>query len=119
MFLTSRQSSPVYCPQCLTANGGPAGTSAAPPQIAETVRQLAPPYGIAPGLVTAVESSFRSDATSPKGGVGLMHLMPATAARFRVTDPFQLHGELRTPSSPPAGSSPVDFISRSILCLPR
>jgi soluble lytic murein transglycosylase-like protein len=35
-----------------------------------------------------VESSFQPRAVSPKGARGLLQLMPATARRFGVTDPF-------------------------------
>ncbi|ABV92875.1 lytic transglycosylase catalytic [Dinoroseobacter shibae DFL 12 = DSM 16493] len=46
---------------------------------------------VSPALVLsvmAVESSGRPDAVSPKGAQGLMQLIPATAARFDVDDPF-------------------------------
>jgi len=48
--------------------------------------------GLEPGLVTAVvqvESAFLPEAVSPKGAMGLMQLMPATAAELGVTDPFE------------------------------
>jgi len=48
--------------------------------------------GVDPGLVTAVvqiESAFLPEAVSPKGALGLMQLMPATAAELGVTDPFE------------------------------
>jgi soluble lytic murein transglycosylase-like protein len=47
--------------------------------------------GIRADLVRAViqvESAFNPRALSPKGAMGLMQLMPATAARFGVVDPF-------------------------------
>jgi len=47
--------------------------------------------GVHPELayaVAAVESSFDPRALSPKGAIGLMQLMPATAERFGVADPF-------------------------------
>jgi len=48
-------------------------------------------YSLDPDLIAAiatVESGGNSDAVSPKGAQGLMQLMPATANRFRVLDPF-------------------------------
>jgi len=47
--------------------------------------------GIRANLVRAViqvESAFNPRAVSPKGAMGLMQLMPDTAARFGVLDPF-------------------------------
>jgi soluble lytic murein transglycosylase-like protein len=44
-------------------------------------------HNVDPGLVLAVawqESRFRSDAISPKGAIGVMQLMPATAAQLGV-----------------------------------
>lgn len=38
--------------------------------------------------VIVVESGFNSRAVSKRGAVGLMQLMPATASRFGVTNPF-------------------------------
>jgi soluble lytic murein transglycosylase-like protein len=42
-------------------------------------------------LITAVidaESSFRPDVVSSKGAMGLMQIMPETAKRFNLFDPF-------------------------------
>jgi soluble lytic murein transglycosylase-like protein len=55
------------------------------------VSRLAPDFQLDPDLVTAViavESGYRADAVSPKNAQGLMQLIPATAARFGVADPF-------------------------------
>ena len=38
--------------------------------------------------VVATESNYKHDAVSRAGAMGLMQLMPATAERFSVTDPF-------------------------------
>jgi soluble lytic murein transglycosylase-like protein len=46
-------------------------------------------YDLDPELLEAVaevESSGAANAVSPKGAIGLMQLMPSTAARFRVRD---------------------------------
>lgn len=62
------------------------------------IARIAAEYGIAPALALAlieVESGFRSDARSPKGALGLMQLMPATAARYGVADPFDIDANLR------------------------
>jgi len=47
--------------------------------------------GVNPALVeaiVAVESSFNPRAISSKGAMGLMQLMPQTASRYGVSDPF-------------------------------
>jgi soluble lytic murein transglycosylase-like protein len=61
------------------------------PGIEEYIRQVAPQYQLDPRLVFAlieVESAWDPRARSSKGALGLMQLMPETAARFRVRDPF-------------------------------
>jgi soluble lytic murein transglycosylase-like protein len=55
------------------------------------VFRISQELGLAPQLlhaVIAVESAYDPRAVSPKGAQGLMQLMPATARRFGVTDPF-------------------------------
>lgn len=55
-------------------------------------------YGVDSALVRAVmhaESAFRPDAVSEKGAQGLMQLMPATAERFAVDDPFDARQNIR------------------------
>lgn len=55
---------------------------------AQAIEAAAQRHDLDPALVHAVihvESRHRPDARSPKGAVGLMQLMPQTAARFGVT----------------------------------
>ena len=73
------------------APGTPARMPAAPPAIVALVNELAPRFDVEPRLVLsmiAVESAFRADAVSPKSAQGLMQLIPQTARRFGVTNPF-------------------------------
>jgi hypothetical protein len=55
------------------------------------LRAAAALYAIDPDLLAAiatVESAGNADAVSSKGAEGLMQLMPGTASRFGVLDPF-------------------------------
>jgi hypothetical protein len=67
----------------------------APAAIVNYVKLTAPEFQLSPALVLAVmaqESGFDPLAESPKKAMGLMQLIPDTAARFRVTritDPSQ------------------------------
>ena len=75
------------------------GTFATPPaEIKAAVHKMAPKYGLDPDLVLAViavESAFRTDVVSHKNAMGLMQLIPETAARFGVTDPFDPQQNMR------------------------
>lgn len=78
---------------------GPGGKSVAFPRLSH-MQKIAEKHGadilaatigteVSPALVLAVigiESGGRVDAVSSAGAVGLMQLIPATAARFKVTD---------------------------------
>ena len=58
---------------------------------AEIIDAVSVRHGVNPALVYAlieVESAYRPAARSPKGAMGLMQLMPATARRYAVTDLF-------------------------------
>ncbi len=55
------------------------------------IRASAARHGVDPGLMKAMmhtESAFNPNARSPVGAQGLMQLMPATASRFRVSNPW-------------------------------
>lgn len=60
-------------------------------QYAELINSLAVEHGVDPALVKAIirtESNFNQHAVSRKGARGLMQLMPGTAQRFTVSNPF-------------------------------
>jgi hypothetical protein len=58
---------------------------------AEFISAAAQAHGVDPILVKAliqVESGYRPKARSPRGAVGLMQIMPATAREYKVGNPF-------------------------------
>jgi soluble lytic murein transglycosylase-like protein len=62
------------------------------------IQEHAERHGISPDLVRAViqaESGFNRWAVSPKGAMGLMQLMPATARDLGVSDPFHPDENIR------------------------
>jgi soluble lytic murein transglycosylase-like protein len=70
----------------------------APKAIARLVDTMAPTFKIEPQLVLAImkaESNFDVDALSPKNAMGLMQLIPETAERFNVTNPYDAKQNIR------------------------
>ncbi len=64
----------------------------------QLVRDVSEEHGVDPRLVDAlirVESSYDPGAISHRGAMGLMQLMPETAHRLRIEDPFDPEQNLR------------------------
>lgn len=75
-----------------------AALSPAKRKIADTVGKLAPSFAIDLRLalaVIAVESNFQPAARSTKDARGLMQLIPETAARFNVKNPYDVTDNVR------------------------
>jgi soluble lytic murein transglycosylase-like protein len=72
-------------------SNGSAVSGGIPANIKQLVEQTANRYQVDPDLVHAiirVESGYDPKAVSSKGAMGLMQLVPATAQRFGVVNPF-------------------------------
>jgi soluble lytic murein transglycosylase-like protein len=76
------------------APGGPAAVLPLPAKakrLRPMVEGIASAVQVSPDLIHAVisaESNYDARAVSPRGARGLMQLMPATARRFGLADPF-------------------------------
>ncbi len=91
---TGLASLPTALPSALQATANQAYSAQLPsqtqwslPQIEQAIQQLSSLYGVNPNLVNAVvaqESGFSSQAISSAGAIGLMQLMPSTAAQLGV-----------------------------------
>ncbi len=73
------------------------GTVSPKPEVRQMIAKTAEKHEIDPLLVESivqVESNYNSTAVSNKGALGLMQLIPATARRFGVHDPFDAQQNL-------------------------
>ena len=64
----------------------------------QLVQAISREHGVDPKLVDAlvqVESAYDPNAVSRRGAMGLMQLMPATAERLKVDDPFDPEKNIR------------------------
>ena len=86
----SGQVRPLF-PQYLLKQVKEAEQTAGPSGYDSIIKAAAAKYNMDPALIKAViraESGFKADTVSHSGAQGLMQLMPATAAGFGVSDPF-------------------------------
>ncbi len=74
------------------------GLPAGQREVARLVVELAPTYQVSPRLALAIaitESRLNPAAVSPKNAMGVMQLIPDTAARFNVRDAFDPRENIR------------------------
>jgi hypothetical protein len=86
---------PEQPPPAVTAGARPPAavpsTQSGPQPYAAIIDRVAAQHGVDVKLVHAViqvESAYHERARSPKGAMGLMQLMPATARQYAVANPF-------------------------------
>jgi len=100
LVLALRAGGEITCPASMVERIGPdevyhpeeAPAAALPPvPYGDLIHDAATRAGVDPLLVRAViqvESAYQPTARSAKGAMGLMQLMPATARRYSVRDPY-------------------------------
>lgn len=89
------RSAPAPASSARTGRGNGSGTP--PAGLLQLAQATAERHQVDPALVHALieaESSWDPQAVSPKGALGLMQLIPATAQRFGVADPFDARQNL-------------------------
>jgi len=81
----------VTLPLAVSRKSQTTGEESVQGKFAAIIEEAARKYNVDPRLIEAViraESNFNPKATSSAGAMGLMQLMPATAASLGVTDPY-------------------------------
>jgi soluble lytic murein transglycosylase-like protein len=84
---------PPVMPEIATNSFSDQNWSTGNARIDGLIRFHANQNGVDPYLIYCLmsqESRFTSGAVSPKGAMGLMQLMPGTAARYGVTNPYDV-----------------------------
>lgn len=93
----------LHTPSTLIAQRWPvealiARLPAARQAVARMLAELAPKYGIQPQFALAIgltESALNPQALSPKNAMGVMQLIPETAQRFNVANPYDPEQNIR------------------------
>lgn len=84
---------PPVIPQIATDSVSSQNWSTGNARVDGLIRFYGNQHGVDPFLIYCLmsqESKFTSGAISPKGAMGLMQLMPGTAARYGVTNPYDV-----------------------------
>lgn len=84
---------PAVFPQIVTDSDSNQNWSTGNARVDGLIRFYGNQNGVDPFLIYCLmsqESKFTSGAVSPKGAMGLMQLMPGTAARYGVTNPYDV-----------------------------
>ena len=84
---------PPVVPQIATSSVSDQNWSTGNARIDGLIRFYGNQHGVDPFLIYCLmsqESKFTSGSISPKGAMGLMQLMPGTAARYGVTNPYDV-----------------------------
>ena len=97
LYFTNVPLPPAATPTVVTRSTLSATRLVAQAPVLPLIHRLAQQYSIDPRLVQAIiraESNFDPHAVSRAGAQGLMQLMPDTAARYRVENPFDPQANL-------------------------
>lgn len=89
----ANQPAPLITPDLVVSGSSIQAWSTGNGRIDSLIRHNGAQHGVDPFLIYCLmsqESSFIAGATSPKGAQGLMQLMPGTAARYGVTNPYDV-----------------------------
>lgn len=95
-YFTDAPAQPYFRP--LPGFGLPRGVNLVRGQYASLINQIALEERVDPELVRAIikaESNFEQYALSRRGARGLMQLMPGTAGRFSVANPYDPEANIR------------------------